>query len=95
MTQGKIESQRLIQSCFSNNGLQAFSQRAVRVSYGYPITDFGYPDIHIFLCIMQWDEKVQFPQICIFGHPSLKSWLKALIGPEVFSNNNSLKSWYA
>ena len=37
---------------------QAFSQRGVWMSFGRPIADFGqYPNIHIFLCIMQWDEK--------------------------------------
>ena len=27
---------------------QAFSQRGVRVSFGHPIADSGYPNIHIF-----------------------------------------------
>ena len=71
-------------------GTQAFSQRGVRVSFGHPIADFGHPNIYIFWWIMQWDEKeldTQFtpnvyfwtpnsPQMCIFGHPILKSWLK-------------------
>ena len=33
----------------------------------------------IFFCIMQWDEKDWTPnssQMCIFGHPIQKSWLK-------------------
>ena len=64
---------------------QAFSQRGIRVSFGHPIADFErvpkYPYMY-FMCVMQWDEKEldtqspNSPQMCIFGHPILISWLK-------------------
>ena len=37
-------------------GGHTFSQRGVWMS-GHPIADFGHLDIHIFGCMMQWDEK--------------------------------------
>ena len=56
------------------NWEQAFSQRGVWVIFGYPIADFGY------FCVwcngMKWNWTPNLPQMCIFGHPILKSWLK-------------------
>ena len=61
---------------------QAFSQKGVRVSFGHPIADFGHPNIHIFLCIMQWDEKeldTQFAPNVYFWTPNSEILANALL----------------
>ena len=60
---------------------QAFSQRGVPVSFRHPIADFGHPNIHICLCIMQWDEKeldTQFTPNVYFWTPNSEILAKAL-----------------
>ena len=53
---------------------QAFSQRGVRVSFWHPVAEFGHPNnIHIFLCIMQWDKTeldTQFTTNVYFWTPN-------------------------
>ena len=66
---------------------QAFSQRGVRVSFGHPIAPFWtHPDIHIFFVYnaMGWKGfgHPNSSQMCIFGHPILKCWLKPWQGKD-------------
>ena len=62
---------------------QNFSQRGVWLSFGHPMADFGHPNIHIFLCIMQWDDKAlytQFTPNVYFWTPDSEILAKALGG---------------
>ena len=52
------------------------------MSLGHPVADFGHPNIHIFLCIMQWDEKeldTQFTPNVYFWTPNSKILAKAVL----------------
>ena len=58
-----------------------------------PVADFGHPNIHIILCIMQWDEKeldTQFTQNVYFWTPSSEILAKAL-SPNVAEQYNNLR----
>ena len=51
------------------------------MSFGHNILDFGHPNLHIFWCVMQWDEMeldTQFNPEMYFRTPNSQILAKAL-----------------